>query len=250
MYRAPSVLALIALSLGAAACSQDTPAGPILTTFDDAPRVNPPLLTQADLTRTDSVQLLPDTPAEGLAAADFNGDSFNRPLAQIFNERSTGDFQAGFAGVYGYHDYIGNVGRVSTEANVSYQNQHLGSAPLSTQQYTPFLLDFGRRKSIWAFPKIYTDQKCGLTVQGKSQHRASWQFYQATSVQNWGVTEKGTQSKPHSQGACTGDTGGFQSEHTKAGGVVCTYWITYDLDTGAIISAELLFCSSTSGEVM
>ncbi len=250
MYRTPPVLAIVVSSLVASACSQPTPAGPLPATFSDAPAVNPPLLTQADLTTTDSIHLLPDPSGDGPTAVDFDEDSFDRPLAQIFNERSTGDFQEGFAGVYGYHDYIGNVGRVSTQAHVSFEHQHLGSAPLNTQQYTPFLLDFGRRKSIWAFPKVYTDQKCGLTVQGSSQHKASWQFYQATSVQNWGVTEKGTQSKPHSQGACTADTGGFEAEHTQPGGIVCTYWITYDLDTGEIISAELLFCSSTGGEVM
>lgn len=250
MHRVPPLTALIAWSFLAAACGHDTPAGPLTTALDGAPTVNPPSLTQADLTPPDSVHLVAPPPGETPPRADFDGESFNRPLAQIFNERSTGDFQAGFAGVYGYHDYIGNVGRVSTEAHLTFQNQHLGSAPLSTQHYTPFLLDFGRRKSIWAFPKIYTDQTCGLTVQGSSQHRASWQFYQATSVQNWGVTEEGTQSKPYSQGACSGDTGGFQAEHTQPGGIVCTYWITYDVDTGEIISAELLFCSSTGGEVM
>lgn len=250
MYRIQLRLALVLASAFAAGCTPDSPAGPLVVTVDDAPLVNPPLLTQADLAQRDSVELKGEEPVEGPAAASFDEDSLNRPIEQIFNARSTGDFQAGFAGVYGTHEYIGNVGRITTTANVSYNQAHLGSMVGTKQQYTPFLGDFGRTKRIDVFPKIYTDKTCGLVVEGSSQHHASWQFYQATSVQNWGVVQEFTQAKPYAQGACSGQTGGFQTENTQPGGIVCTYWITYDLDTGEIVDAQLLFCSSTGGDVI
>lgn len=250
MYRTRVMLALLAASTLAAACSPDSPASPVESSFETAPLVHPPALTQADFATRGTVQLVPDPLADGPATAEFDDEGLNRPLAQIFEARTTGDFQEGFAGAYGTHKYIGNVGAITTTAHVSYNGQHLGSQEGSQQQYTPFLIDFGRVKRIDVFPKIYTDHKCGLVAQGSSQHRASWQFYQATSVQNWGVARAFTQAKPYSQGACSERTGGFESENAKPGGIVCTYWITYDLGTGEIVDAELLFCSSTSGEVM
>ncbi len=250
MHRPPFLLALIVAGAVASGCVSEPGTGPLGVVAENVPRVHPPVLTRADLVQDESRQSPPRPAADGPVTAVFEEDSFNRPLQQIFNARSTGDFQTGFAGVYGTHEYIGNVGKITTTANVTHNREHLGSTVGTNQQYTPFLGDFGRKKKIDVFPKVYTDMTCGLVVEGTSQHQASWQFYQATSVQNWGVVQVFTQATPHAQGACSGETGGFETEHTRPGGIVCTYWITYDLDTGEIVDAELLFCSSTGGEVI
>lgn len=258
MYRNRLALAVLVSTALGSGCSPGSPAAPEADAWlGPSLLVRAPVLTPSDLIRTEKDTLppsetMPGEPGgmEGLAPADFEEDPYSRPPAAIFEADSRGDFQEGFGGVYGTQMYGGNKGSITTTAHVSYKDQHVGTATGSREQYTPFLGDWGRTKHLWVFPKVYTDRECGLSVQGGSQHAAWWEFYQGGAVQTWGRDGLSTQAPPYPQGACSNNVGSFEAENAKPGGLVCTYWITYDLDTGEVISAELLYCSSSSGEVM
>lgn len=256
MYRNRFTLALLTATTLGVACSQESPSSPLMGSWSGASSfAQVPILTQSDLVQRDTAQReADDTDAdgsfEGLAFEDFDEDLRDLPMSQIFEADSRADFQPGFAAIYGTHKYTGNGASITTDVHVTYRDQHLGTVSGERQAYNPFLLDFGRIKHIWVFPKVYTDHECGLTVQGGSRHSAWWTFFQGNDVQTWGKVIQTTQARPRSQPSCSTNVGSFETEHKDAGGMVCTYWITYDMDTGQIISAELLYCSSTSGEVI
>ena len=207
-----------------------------------------PRLTQSDLEQRDFVELLPDGDPVARVIDPDDYEYSSRPLQQIFDARTRVYFQPGYAAALGIHSYIGNVGTIATTAHVTYLDQDLGSHTAHREQYTPFVLDLGMTKTVFAEARVFTDYTCGLQVQGNSNHRAHWQFFTGTAVPLWGSSRRTSQASPASNGSCTdrrtGQRGGTE---TRAGGIVCRYLITYDLDTGEILAADLLDCSSTGG---
>ena len=170
-----------------------------------------------------------------------------KPREQIFNARTEAGFKPGFAYAFGTHDYQGNLGRVVTTATASHRDRLLGSQTAETQEYFPFLVDGGFIKKVWTWAKIFTDYTCGVTVSGSSVHSAWWQFFQGRSAPIWGTATKTTQAAPVSQPGC-GNTGGYESANDMGGGLICYYWITYDLDTGEVVDAKLIACSNSAGD--
>jgi len=149
----------------------------------------------------------------------------------------------------GRHVYIGNMGAVSATAHAAFQDQHLGSYTAERQNYTPFLVDFGEVKDIWASAKVYTDKTCGLTALGDSKHSAWWQFYQGRAAPLWGVTKSYSQGQPAHQRPCSNTTtttsGGGDGS---TGGMICYVLITWDLDTGQIVNTQILACTGAGDE--
>jgi hypothetical protein len=194
-------------------------------------------------------------PASGPSRVDdqIGGGEFeSRPLQQVFNPRTIVGIAEGYDYVYaiGLHDYIGNMGAVSTTAHATFQDQHLGSYTAERQNYTPFLVDFGAMKDIWAIAKVFTDKTCGLSALGESRHSAWWQFYQGRAAPLWGVSKSYSQAQPERQRACgsmtTTRSGG--SEDGGGGGMICYVLITWDLATGQIVDTRILSCTGTGDD--
>ena len=187
---------------------------------------------------------------DGGAAAPYpvSIDDGYRPSQQISNARTTTGFYTGQAWAEGSHNYIGNVGRVETTAGVTVADKHLADQVVVRQEFKPFLLQFGQKEFIFAFAPVYTDHKCGLTVRGSSVHSASWEFYQGTGASAWGEALQTSVAQTSSQGDCSG-RGTSRGTDVQPDGTVCYYLVTYDLDTGVVVSADLLFCTSSSSEV-
>jgi len=167
------------------------------------------------------------------------------PFASITGAISDPGFESGAAYVYGRHTFTGNVGRIETTAHAAFQTQHLGDFTATTEQSEQ--LFYGLFSSdIAAIAKIFTDKTCDLEVQGSSLHHAHWETL-APGLIRWGDVTTTTQGAPRTNGACgqgtgTGGEGGYESE--PSGGIVCYYWITYDMDTGEVYDAEFLYCQS------
>jgi hypothetical protein len=98
---------------------------------------------------------------------------------------------------------------------------------------------------------VYTDHECGLSVQGSSDHRAWWQFWQGRSTAEWGTARRTSQAAPVAQGACaqTGTSQAHVSE-TQPTGIVCYYLVTYDMNTMEVLRADFLYCTGSGGVLM
>ena len=158
----------------------------------------------------------------------------------------------GFGPTYGYswgeHRYQGNKGRVTTTATISLDGQQLGSQTAVSEDYGLFLIDGPQVKYIATIARAYTDQGCGLQVSGASQHEAWWEWFMGFGVATWGVVRVDSDTSPESQDPCE------PVEAAVAGGpsglaTVCWFSIDYDLETGEIVSVELLFCTGMSEQI-
>lgn len=235
MPRAPIHLPLL-VALAAGACEESEPLSPI-PVADHALEFTIPHVGRNGR---------PPRPDEGPtrpAPASTELEAHSRPLQQIRHAMTNVNILQGEASALGRHRYIGNVGSIDTTVQIVYGETYLGSFTAERQAYTPFIFDFGMEKSIYAYARVFTDHTCGLRVVGSSIHRASWQFYQGRSAPIWGETRRTTQADPESQPECAKRSGRTQITETRPTGMVCTYLITYDLDTGEWLNAELLFCS-------
>ncbi len=236
-------LLLALLAAGGCADQDASPVAPEHTAEAMAPQL--PALPHVSFTTSEHETLVPAAPAR--ADTDItDGELESRPLQEVFNPRTTTGIAEGHGYVYaiGLHDYIGNMGAIATTAHAAFQDQHLGSYTAERQEYTPFLLDLGVKKGIWATARVYTDKTCGLTALGDSQHSAWWQFFQGRSAPQWGVSKRYSQAQPTYQKACgstttTTHTGGDGSTT----GMICYVLITWDLDTGQIVDTRILACT-------
>lgn len=174
-------------------------------------------------------------------------------MGRIFNEITKVGFGAGYAYSSGRHSYTGNTGKVSTEAVVSYGGEVIGRQPASRQDYIPFLNDFGQVKEIWADAFVFSDEDCGLSVNGSSEHWAWWQWF-LVIPSKWGEVYVTSQAfPPASQGECTepdwsyNGAGTDASTETHWGDPTCWYLVTYDPYTGEVLDAEFLYCDDVEG---
>jgi hypothetical protein len=170
------------------------------------------------------------------------------PLEQIFRARTKAGFHDGQAWAEGAHSYIGNVGAVSTTTRVMYAGRFLAERSATEQRYTPFLLNFGRVDFVSVYVPVLSDHECGLTVEGTSQHSASWQFFQGVGAANWGGVTTPTFASQASQPDCPDGFDGIGSGGAESsGGSVCfvEYW--YDKASGEVLESEILFCTGDWG---
>ena len=108
---------------------------------------------------------------------------------------------------------------------------------------TPFLLDWGIVKSISTEAYVFTGQDCGLAVAGNSHHEASWQWFLAGPVPNWGSASMSSQAfPPVEQPPCDPveqpNGGGGGGGSSGGGSLTCWYWVTYDQHTGEVLDAD------------
>lgn len=242
-----------------AGCDGPSPSTPV----DDAVThmdVRAPRITDADLVTRTFTRSGPESPdplptgsrrsSEERPAGIQQDWSDPLPFPQIFDARTEVGFLDGLAYAQGIHEYNSNVAAVSVTANVDFQGQHLASKSGHTQNFTPFLLNIVEIvKSIGASALVYSDKECGLSIQADSRHEAWWQFFLGGPVATWGKAIATSQASPVSQDRCSATGTRIGGGAAGPGGLVCYYFITYELATGKIVSADLLFCSREGGEL-
>jgi len=253
-HRRMPLIALIALPL-AMGCDESAPI--VGTAHDSAaalaedlrflvPHLSPDDVASHSFETTVADPSEQDPSANGPLLTSLDG----RPAQKILNARTNVGFDPGYAWSVGRHEYIGNVGEVSTTAHVTHESKHLGSQTAHRQNDVPFLIDFGTVKLIWAQAKVYTDHECGLSVQGTSDHKARWQFWNGSTTSSWGEARLSTQASPANQGGCARSTGQMGLTETTSSGMVCYYLITYDMNTMEVLRADFLYCTGSGGPLM
>lgn len=210
-----------------------------------------PDVSNRTLVRTEVEQAVADPSGPAPVFADDPPDDSSEPLvaSKIISASTNVGFQYDYAFSSGRQRYTGNHGEISTTATVSYAGTVLGTQPASRQVTGPYLLDGGQEHTLWVDAYVFVDQRCGLKVNGDSQHLASWQWFIGT-VANFGEDRMTTQAfPPADQPPCEeivepyGPGGGNESGGSEDGGVVtCWYLVTIDYQTGEIIDARFLYC--------
>lgn len=237
------VLALVFV-LGLAACEQGTTAvDPSASDswVDQDLSLDLPRLTQDLLTATSTMPALLGDPVARSEARDDEFDESGEPVSGVYAAKTVPGFEPGYAYTRGEHWYSGNKGRVETTADVSYLGQLVGSQSAFNEGYELFLMDFGRWKFLSATARVYSEHECGLSVAGRSEHSAWWEFFTGVGVATWGKTARTTAAPTLQQSACSpvvtaaGSDGGSPT-------FACWYLLTYDLESGAVYDAELLYC--------
>jgi hypothetical protein len=176
-------------------------------------------------------------------------DELSRPLQQIWDPRTRTRIEGGYGYALGLHEYLGNMGAISTTVQAALADQYLGAFTAEKQDYMPFLFDWGLIKTIWSQARVQLSRTCGLEILGSSEHRAWWQWFQGRSAPLWGTVVRTSQADETSQGGCSdGATGTHTEASEEPGGVICYYKITYELDTGVVVDVELLSCTNAGDE--
>lgn len=168
---------------------------------------------------------------------------------QIINARTRVGFTDTGAYAEGSHNFTGHGGRIETTASVTFDGADLGSQTAVEQR--SFTFSFKVWKFISAWAPVYTDVHCGLSVKGRSIHEAWWELFQGRSAPSFGNSSTSSFGGPESQAPCgtrysTRDGSGSED----SGGMVCTYLVTYDLDTLEVLRVELLYCSTSHGALL
>ena len=162
--------------------------------------------------------------------------------------------QDGYAYSRSRQRYTGNHGEISTTATVTYQGTVIGTTTQYRESTVPYLLDFGQEKSLIVETYVFTDQRCGLRVEGRSEHVASWQWFLG-QVANWGkdaATSVGFPPydqppceevvEPYGPGGGGAESGGSEGNEV----VTCWYLVTIDYQTGEIVDARFLYCDGVA----
>jgi hypothetical protein len=217
-----------------------------------------PALTLESRTPTEVVELPGDPRPPGVIRDDYDDSAPPENVSATIIGPIT---QVGFTPTYAYsrgrHSYTGNVGKVTTEARVTFDGQSIGMQPAMRQKSVPFLLDWGEVKSISVEAYVFTDQDCGLRVDGSSKHYAWWSWFLGGPTPDWGDAIASSQAfppatlppcapepipdpeYPNSDGSGTDGGGG--------GSVTCWYWVTFDPYTGEVTDQQFLFCEGIDG---
>jgi len=257
MFSARGIRVALAALLVAAACSEEhTTSVPIAHT--EVPEdlvLGFPKLAARTLIQGE-VRQVGGSPGPAGIISDGEPPPDEDAVAQVFAPLTTVGFQNNYAYSGARHQYTGNVGRIDTEAIVSYNGQEIGRQPAFREDYTPFLADFGARKTILAEAYVFIDQDCGLRVDGRSEHRAGWQWFLGGQAPDWGSAGISTQAfPPENQPPCETEpsddgnyTGGNEDGGADgSGAVTCYYWVTYDPYTGEVYDVDFLFCEGVEG---
>jgi len=150
--------------------------------------------------------------------------------------------------------YTGNHGEISTTATVSYQGTVIGTSTQFRENTIPFLTDWGQEKTLITETYVFTDQRCGLRVEGRSEHVASWEWFLG-QVSSWGKDAMSSVGfPPYDQPPCEevvepyGGTGsGAESGGSEGQEVVtCWYLVTIDYQTGEIVDSRFLYCDGVA----
>jgi len=244
------------LAAAAVACSEEPAtsvpvvevAGPVDLDFTF------PDVTNRTLTRSENDEV---QSASGPAAVVYEEDltlSDDPPPPPVASKIISSVTEVGHQDRYAYsrarQRYTGNHGEISTTATVSFEGTVVGTTTQYKESTVPYLTDFGLEKTLLVETYVFTDQRCGLRVEGRSEHVASWQWFLG-AVSNWGKDAQTSMAfPPFEQPRCEdavepsgGGGGGSGGGGSDGGGVVtCWYWVTIDYQTGEIIDSRFLYC--------
>lgn len=186
----------------------------------------------------------PPAPADAGPSATSSSE---RIPAYIRNPRTTINFFDNNVAFTAEMDHTGNVAEMDVYGSLAFEGKPLTSVPLRWALSEPFAAGFFESHRT-AVARIYFSQKCGLEASGRTDHRARWETL-APELLAWGHASNGSQAAMKNNGPCAHKSVGGSSIGLSAPpGVVCTYYITYDLQTGVIYDATLLFCSHVQGD--
>lgn len=252
MSRSRSLHAALAATCLVAACA-DPPTAPPRVLADDPPAgfelLFPTLDPEALVARYTAEDFGESAPPAGPfrpGPAAVSAEELEDAVAALYDTRTLAGFSSGSAYAFGEHRYQGNKSRIETTANVEFQNDPIGSQVAYREDGNPFIFDFGVEKYISVMAKIFTDHDCGLEVYGRSSHTAWWEAVLGGSVSTYGRVGRTSFSDLKRQDECdAGRSSWYGGGGADSGpsGAICYFSVWYDIFTGYIYSAELLYCS-------
>jgi len=252
MYLAGKRARLLAVIFVAAACTEEAITAPTEVSWTEDLALAIPPLTQEQLVAR-SV-LTSDAPAGPMAnpeppppdADDYDYDDMPVRVSDVWDHRTRANFVPGMLAVIGSHKYAGNKGTLTTTGTVRYQGQVIGTQTGYVEQTFPFIFDAGMTHEIWQEVRVYVDTECGLRGNGHSSHGAYWQAVFGGPVFEFSETTRPSQSDDEHQPECPPTpvipTGGGSDVYS-GDRVICYFWVEYDLATGEILDAWLMYCT-------
>jgi hypothetical protein len=250
MYLAGKRARLLAVVLVAAACTEEPATAPTEASWaEDLDLLLPALSPEQLVARSTFTS---DPPAGPLANseppppdADY-WENYEWPdvVSDIWNAKTRANFLPGRLTVIGSHEYGGNVASISTTGTVSYQGQTIGTQTAFAQQSIAFLAGF-LSNFIWVEARVYVDKECGLNGWGNSRHEAGWQAVMGGPVSEFTRTARSSTSEREYQPECPPEPVTFAggSDDYSGDRVMCYFWVEYDLYTGEILDAWLMYCT-------
>lgn len=253
MSASRALCAVMLLSLSAAGCSEEAATAVAAPGHEMAEDLS---FRFPDATKETLIHAEVDDAATSTAPAAVihDGDLAPPPdaaVAKIISALTWVGFSPTYAFSSARQTYTGNHGEITTTATVTFDAKVIGVQPSSRESTMPYLLDAGRSKTLWVDAYVFTDQQCGLKVDGSSLHVASWQWFLG-AVANWGKDSETTQAfPPVEQEPCVEEnamdgpgtgTGGGSGDSGSGGLVSCWYVVTFDLKTGEVVDARFLYC--------
>lgn len=144
-------------------------------------------------------------------------------------------------------DHTGNIAEMDITGTLAFEGKHLTSGTSRYAISEPFAAGFFESHRE-ATGRIYFSQTCGIEANGGTEHRARFETL-TPSLTIFGRVVRTSYANTQNNGACAHtNVGGSSIGRSAPPGVVCTYYITYDLETGVIYDATLLYCSSVGGD--
>lgn len=250
MYRPRNIFLPTAAVVLMAACA-DTPTA--VTPADDgggALDFALPVLEAATLVAVDATEARPAGAVIQDPEAPPTPDPSTVPtntMSQITNARTNAGFAAGYGQSTGQHWYQGNKSRIDTSVNVRFEGTTLGSQAATKEADAWYWADFGSWKHIFSNARFYTDRDCGLTAYGSSNHSAWWEATIPPAVARYGQVSLTTLSDLARQAECPPPEPEYESPPGGGSSTLCYVWIEYDMYSGEIYSAELLYCEDIGG---
>jgi hypothetical protein len=165
--------------------------------------------------------------------------------AGIWNAYTDLSFGSGYLEAWGEHDYLANKARIDVTAEVWHDGVVIGARTGVTENVHGLTLPWPRH--IIANVIIHTDTDCGLSADAHSSHQAWWEFGLGSGPSNLGREIVPSYSTRADQPSCApanpNPNGGGGGGSSGSDQMTCYLWLEYDLLTGEIYDAELLFCS-------
>jgi hypothetical protein len=181
----------------------------------------------------------------GVPPSDLPED-YDLDEALISRATSSPYVAPGSAGNEAKTTFTGNRIKVDVYTTVKFLAEPIVTEFLQTTQDTYLLPQTEKRHT--AFSSVRIEGLCGHTATGHAQHIA-WIDY---GPYEWGETERPSVGAPFSQPACEKEDLPVDESDRSGGGdepppgeiYTCWYRYYYDIDTGEILHAELLYCET------
>ena len=250
MYLAGKRARLVAVILMASACTEEPFTAPTEAEWAADLALVLPGLTPEQLIaqRSDTLELptgpLANSEPPPPDADDWVDYEWPALASDVWNHKTRANFIEGRLSVIAEHNYMGNIGTLSTTGTVRYQGEVIGTQTGYSEQSFPFLFSF-MPHYMWQEVRVYVDTECGLSGWGNSSHEAKWQAVMGGPVSVFNGTTRPSQSDHEYQPECPPEPVTFAGGGDGYSGdrVMCYYWVEYDIYTGEILDAWLMYCT-------